>query len=57
MPPIRRYSTAYEADGKTTVTLLNTEEDAGLMVNSYSQLGFRLNNNVFVMGPMAIFPK
>lgn len=48
---------AYEGDGKTSVTLLNKEHDLGLMINSYSQYGFRLNNSLFVLGPMAIFPK
>ncbi|KAL5289040.1 hypothetical protein ACFFRR_009316 [Megaselia abdita] len=27
------------------------------MVDTYSQYGFRLNNDLVVMGPMAIFPK
>lgn len=48
---------AYEGDGKTTVTVLNKEYDSGLMVDTFSQYGFRLNNDLVVMGPMAIFPK
>jgi NADH dehydrogenase [ubiquinone] 1 alpha subcomplex assembly factor 3 len=27
------------------------------MINSFSQLGFRLNNEMMVVGPMAIFPR
>ncbi|XP_046383036.1 NADH dehydrogenase [ubiquinone] 1 alpha subcomplex assembly factor 3 [Ischnura elegans] len=44
-------------DGKTTINILNQEPDAPLMVDSYSQLGFRLNNGISVIGPMVIFPK
>lgn len=52
------YSTAtYEGDGKTKINILNRELDLGLMINSYSQYGFRLNNNLKVVGPMAIFPR
>ncbi|XP_310380.3 NADH dehydrogenase [ubiquinone] 1 alpha subcomplex assembly factor 3 [Anopheles gambiae] len=53
---VRRSST-YESDGKTSVTILNKEADAGLMINSYSQFGFRLNNDMVVIGPMAIFSR
>ncbi|XP_055613457.1 NADH dehydrogenase [ubiquinone] 1 alpha subcomplex assembly factor 3-like [Uranotaenia lowii] len=48
---------AYEGDGKTSVSILNMEDDSGLLINSYSQLGFRLNNQMMVLGPMAIFPR
>jgi NADH dehydrogenase [ubiquinone] 1 alpha subcomplex assembly factor 3 len=48
---------AYEGDGKTSATVLNTEEGAGLMIDSFSQTGFRLNNGMLVVGPMAIFPR
>lgn len=27
------------------------------MIDSYSQIGFRLNNGVYVLGPMVIFPR
>lgn len=50
-------TSSYEGDGKTTVSILNQEVDAGLMINSFSQMGFRLNNGMMVIGPMAIFPK
>ncbi|CAB3362782.1 Hypothetical predicted protein [Cloeon dipterum] len=47
----------YEGPGKTTVSFLNEDADNGLLVDSYSQLGFRLSNGVFVVGPVALFPK
>lgn len=50
-------TSSYEGDGKTTVSILNKEVDAGLMINAFSQMGFRLNNGMMVVGPMAIFPK
>ncbi|XP_071440816.1 NADH dehydrogenase [ubiquinone] 1 alpha subcomplex assembly factor 3 [Hetaerina americana] len=53
--PRRRCSEA--AEGRTTVNILNTESDAALMVDSYSQMGFRLNNGLAIIGPMVIFPK
>ncbi|XP_023703941.1 NADH dehydrogenase [ubiquinone] 1 alpha subcomplex assembly factor 3 isoform X1 [Cryptotermes secundus] len=46
---------SYDPDGKTTVQILNKNVEV-LMIDSYSQLGFRLNNGMYVMGPMAIFP-
>ncbi|XP_067118422.1 NADH dehydrogenase [ubiquinone] 1 alpha subcomplex assembly factor 3 [Centruroides vittatus] len=54
-PNIRFYS--YEGDGKTVAIMLNKEADANLMINGYSNFGFRLNNNLFVLGPLAIFPR
>lgn len=54
--PLASTST-YEGDGKTKVNILNRETDSGLMINSYSQYGFRLNNELRVVGPMAIFPR
>lgn len=50
-------TSTYEGDGKTTVSILNKEVDGGLMINAFSQMGFRLNNGMMVIGPMAIFPK
>lgn len=50
-------TSTYEGDGKTKVNILNRETDLGLMINSYSQYGFRLNNELRVVGPMAIFPR
>lgn len=37
--------------------MLNMENDSGLMVDAFSQIGFRLNNGLSVMGPVALFPK
>lgn len=37
-------TSSYEGDGKTKVSILNKEVDAGLMINAFSQMGFRLNN-------------
>lgn len=54
---ITRSSGSYEGDGKTKVNILNQELNLGLMINSYSQSGFRLNNGLNVIGPMAIFPR
>jgi NADH dehydrogenase [ubiquinone] 1 alpha subcomplex assembly factor 3 len=48
---------AYEGDGKTSATVLNSEDGAGLMIDSFSQTGFRLNNGMLVVGPMAIFAR
>lgn len=52
----RRFK-SYEGDGKTYVKILNTDPDAGLLIDSYSQVGFRLNNGIMVVGAMIIFPK
>ncbi|RZC39788.1 zinc finger protein 2-like [Asbolus verrucosus] len=48
---------AYEAEGKTTVNILNNETELGLMINGFSQMGFRLNNDITVLGSMVIFPR
>ncbi|XP_026462702.1 NADH dehydrogenase [ubiquinone] 1 alpha subcomplex assembly factor 3-like [Ctenocephalides felis] len=48
---------AYDGEGKTVLRLLNQDAEMGLMINSYSQVGFSLNNGVSVMGPVAIFPR
>jgi NADH dehydrogenase [ubiquinone] 1 alpha subcomplex assembly factor 3 len=53
--PKRNYS--YQGDGKTTVTILNDEIDSPLMIDGYHHKGFRLNNGMTVVGPVAIFPK
>lgn len=52
----RKHST-YDGDGKTSVNILNKEMENGLMINSYSQFGFRLNNELVIVGPMAIFSR
>ncbi|XP_034477950.1 NADH dehydrogenase [ubiquinone] 1 alpha subcomplex assembly factor 3 [Drosophila innubila] len=50
-------SKAYDYDGKTKVSIFNTETDNGLMVTGYSQYGFRLNNNMVLLGPISVFPR
>lgn len=52
----KNFSGAYDPDGKTVVNIMNSDEDAPLMIDGYSSLGFRLNNGIFVVGPIAIFP-
>ncbi|XP_045538514.1 NADH dehydrogenase [ubiquinone] 1 alpha subcomplex assembly factor 3 [Papilio machaon] len=52
-----RHKAAYEGDEKTTVRVINQELELGLMVDSYATYGFRLNNGVTVLGPMALFPR
>ncbi|XP_014282530.1 NADH dehydrogenase [ubiquinone] 1 alpha subcomplex assembly factor 3 [Halyomorpha halys] len=47
---------SYEGDGKTSVTILNKEPGYGIMIDSYSKEGFRLNNGLFVIGPLILFP-
>lgn len=47
----------YEGDGKTTAQVLNKDLESGLMINSISKVGFRLNNQMLVLGPMVIFPR
>ncbi|VEN39345.1 unnamed protein product [Callosobruchus maculatus] len=47
---------AYEGPGKTTIHILNREDELGLMIDGYSEVGFRLNNDMTVLGSMIIFP-
>ncbi|GFT44018.1 NADH dehydrogenase 1 alpha subcomplex assembly factor 3 [Nephila pilipes] len=47
----------YEGDGKTTVSILNREYQDLILVDCLSDHGFRLNNGIFVVGPMAVFPR
>lgn len=52
-----RFNSAYEHDGKTKVSIFNTETDIGLMITGYSQYGFRLNNDMVLLGPITVFPR
>ncbi|CAH0601894.1 unnamed protein product [Chrysodeixis includens] len=52
-----RGKAAYEGEGKTTVRVLNSDPEFGLMIDSYATYGFKLNNGLTILGPMAIFPK
>ncbi|XP_063545432.1 NADH dehydrogenase [ubiquinone] 1 alpha subcomplex assembly factor 3 [Cydia strobilella] len=54
---VRTHKAAYEGEGKTTVRVLNQEQDLGLMIDAYATYGFRLNNGITVLGPLAIFPR
>ncbi|VVC27848.1 NDUFAF3/Mth938 domain-containing protein [Cinara cedri] len=52
----RRSIGAYDNDGKTYVSMLNNNNiREGVMISSYSQFGFRLNNNFQVLGPIICF--
>ncbi|SPP73155.1 blast:NADH dehydrogenase [Drosophila guanche] len=51
------FSKAYDYDGKTKVSIFNTETDLGLMITGYSQYGFRLNNDMVLIGPISVFPR
>jgi len=62
---IRRISTpndavdrqgAYEGTGKTTVSILNQDLIGTNLIDSYSNSGFRLNDNSFCIGPTIVFP-
>lgn len=46
----------YEGDGKTTVTFLDTEMSDMVVIKSFRDDGFVLNNNVFVHGSILLFP-
>ncbi|XP_014670601.1 PREDICTED: NADH dehydrogenase [ubiquinone] 1 alpha subcomplex assembly factor 3-like [Priapulus caudatus] len=42
---------------RTSVTIMNTGAEYGLMIDTFSAAGFRLNNGISVIGPMAIFAR
>ncbi|CAK1546565.1 unnamed protein product [Leptosia nina] len=54
---VSRHKAAYDGDGKTTVRIINQDPNIGLIIDSYGTFGFRLNNGLTVVGPMAIFPR
>ncbi|XP_029643062.1 NADH dehydrogenase [ubiquinone] 1 alpha subcomplex assembly factor 3 [Octopus sinensis] len=41
----------------SSISMLNKEEDSGIMVEAYSPYGFKLNNNIRIFGPCALFPR
>ncbi|XP_061391798.1 NADH dehydrogenase [ubiquinone] 1 alpha subcomplex assembly factor 3 [Musca vetustissima] len=51
------HSKAYDYDGKTKIDIFNTQQDLGIMITGYSQFGFRMNNDMVVIGPVAVFPR
>lgn len=57
IPKLYFSRSAYDPDGKTVTNVLNSDETAPLMINGYSVMGFRLNNGIFVVGPIALFPQ
>ncbi|XP_055333718.1 NADH dehydrogenase [ubiquinone] 1 alpha subcomplex assembly factor 3-like isoform X1 [Paramacrobiotus metropolitanus] len=60
MPKIsQQYDPEVDTASKTTVTLLNKDlhGEGILMVDSVSPIGFKLNNSMHVLGPMALFSK
>lgn len=56
-PPHLQHCRLQHSDDRSVVKVLNMEADAGLMVDAFSQVGFRLNNGLSVVGPVALFPK
>ena len=42
---------------KTTLTQLKPEEGYSLQITGVDEYGFRINNNIRIIGPIAIFPK
>ena len=52
---VKRFDASYDGPGKTTVSILNENQDK-ILVDGFSKYGFILNNNMRVMGPMAVFP-
>ncbi|KAK7582656.1 hypothetical protein V9T40_014101 [Parthenolecanium corni] len=53
---VRSYSGAYDAPAQTTTTIVNRKEVKLNMIETYSQIGFRLTNNAFLLGPTIILP-
>ncbi|XP_015187408.1 PREDICTED: NADH dehydrogenase [ubiquinone] 1 alpha subcomplex assembly factor 3 [Polistes dominula] len=48
---------SYEGPGKTTVTILNKNEQSLLLIDDYNKTGFTLNNGIKMIGPIIIFSK
>ncbi|KAI4476402.1 hypothetical protein M0804_013612 [Polistes exclamans] len=48
---------SYEGPGKTTVTILNKNEQSLLLISDYNETGFTLNNGIKMIGPIIIFSK
>lgn len=47
---------SYEGSGKSTINIINTSGPK-LFITSCTPVGFKLNNNSILVGPMAIFPR
>lgn len=53
----KRWSVNMLSEGKTVVQFVNRKVPGVLYLLSYSQLGFRLSNDLFAVGPIALFPR
>jgi len=49
--------TVFNENDRSTVSILNEDEEAGLLISSYSKAGFRFNNGMVAIGPIALFPR
>ncbi|XP_043797188.1 NADH dehydrogenase [ubiquinone] 1 alpha subcomplex assembly factor 3 isoform X2 [Apis laboriosa] len=47
----------YEGSGKTTMDILNIQNNQKLLINKCLPIGFKLNDNSLILGPLAIFPE
>ncbi|XP_066147407.1 NADH dehydrogenase [ubiquinone] 1 alpha subcomplex assembly factor 3 [Euwallacea fornicatus] len=47
----------YADEGRTTVHVMNKDYEYGLMIDGYSEVGFKLNNQITILGPMIICPR
>ncbi|CAK9820035.1 NADH dehydrogenase [ubiquinone] 1 alpha subcomplex assembly factor 3 [Anthophora plagiata] len=50
-----RFKRGYEGPGKTTMEIVNLT-NTSLLINKCLQTGFKMNDNSFIVGPIAIFP-
>ncbi|XP_065211632.1 uncharacterized protein LOC135839501 [Planococcus citri] len=46
---------AYQGHGKTTINVMNNKDSESITISAYSQVGFRLHNGIFVVGPMILY--
>ncbi|ESN97223.1 hypothetical protein HELRODRAFT_85671 [Helobdella robusta] len=42
---------------KTTVTILNHDQEGGIFIDSYNSFGFKLLSGIQVVGPCVLFPR
>ncbi|PBC30191.1 NADH dehydrogenase [ubiquinone] 1 alpha subcomplex assembly factor 3 [Apis cerana] len=47
----------YEGPGKTTMDILNIQNKQQILINKCLPIGFKLNDNSLILGPLAIFPE
>lgn len=53
---VRNCSVNLFSEGKTVLQHLNTKIPGILGIKSYNEIGFRLTNDIFVVGPCVLFP-